>query len=199
MKRLALVLSIVALASCRDNRASIVIQDICFPSDDCSFTGKCDTSLNGTPIVDVSLVHQLELFLQLENQLANNANLGAGKTNTNDAHVNEVVVSYEGVALPRDVFNVGNHLVPTNGTTVLGVEVIRYSTTNVAMLNAAAPAGLVAKIRLRGYFDDGSTFETGDFTTAVTLCVGCLSATPCAAGKAACPFAGMDPIGCGST
>jgi len=41
-RALLLALPLVALASCRDNRASITIQDICYPTKTCVFTDKCE-------------------------------------------------------------------------------------------------------------------------------------------------------------
>jgi hypothetical protein len=206
MKRLALVLVPLVLGSCRDNRASVTVQAICHPKDgsQCAFSGKCDSTLLGTPELDLSMVGAITLFLQVENQLVDNSDKGLGRTNTNDAHVTQMVVAYENYGLSRDVFDVGNQLVPSGGNTVVMAQ-FPQSVANVTALKSAVTGSfgtLRANIRLRGYFDDGSSFETGDFTTGVYVCDGCIAAAPqpqCPAGKAACPYDGMEPVACGTT
>jgi hypothetical protein len=202
MKRLALLLSIVALASCRDNRASLSVQAICFPTDTCAFSDKCESTVIGNIVMDISQVHAATLFLQVENQLPDNSSSDTKRLDTNGAHVNQVSVEYGGIALPKDVYNTANMFVPTAGSAVIAVNAVRPLAPNVAALNAAVPAGtakgLDAKIRLNGYLDDGSSFETGEFPVGITVCNGCLPSPQCGAGKAACPFEGMDPVGCGS-
>jgi hypothetical protein len=92
--------------------------------------------------------------------------------------------------------------VPAGGSSVVEVEAIRPVGTNPATLAAYAASAqrpqLTAKVRLRGYFDDGSRFETGEFPIAVNVCAGCLPAAPCGGG-AACPgVPGMEPTACGT-
>lgn len=199
---LALPILIATIASCRDNRASIEIESICFPSDDCTFGATCDKQVIGFTTMDVSQVSGAVLFLQVANQLTDNANKDTGRTNTNGAHIDQVAVEY-GSTLPRDVYDLSNQRIPSGGTAVIALDAIRPSTAASAALQAFAPPGtvrsLVTKIRLRGYYDDGSRFETGEFPTAIQVCNGCLPTSACAAGKVACPSDGMDPVGCGST
>jgi hypothetical protein len=198
MKRLAPLLLALALGSCRENRASVVIEAICYPTADCTFSDKCDKVLIGSPRVNAGTA-EVTLLLQISNQLADNSSVDTGRTNTNDAHVTQVVVSYGGM-LARDVYNIGNQRVPTAGSTVIEVQAIRPSAENAATLTAAASVAsfsMVAKIQLRGYYDDGSTFETGEFPVAIDVCDGCIAG--CGAGELSCPVAGMEPSTCFTT
>jgi hypothetical protein len=208
MKTRAILLALpvlLAISSCtRDNRTSVDVQSICFPTKDCTFGATCDTNVIGGFSMDVALTPVAEMFLQVANRLADNANAQQGKTNTNDAHIDGVTVEYSGLALPSLSYDASNQLVPTAGHAVVAINPIWART--LAEYNAlltAVPAGtsksVVAKIRLRGYLTDGSRWETGDFRTAIELCNGCLSPAPCPAGELTCPFAGVDPVTCGTT
>jgi hypothetical protein len=208
MKTRALLLLALpaALLSCtRENRASVTVQSICHPADDskCAFAqGKCDATLLGTPALDVGQVPAITLYLQVENQLTDNTNKDAGQLNTNGAHVNQIVVAYESYGLSRDVFDVGNQNIPAAGSTVISVTFPNSTDNMLALMSAFPPGGfgtLNAKIKLRGYFDDGSSFETGDFATGVTVCNGCIPQPQCVPPKIPCPYAGMEPVACSST
>ena len=110
-RALLLALPLAALAACRDNRASVQIQEICSATDDCTFGDKCDFS-TPEPIFDPSVADRLTLPLQVENQLVDNTNLGLGKTNTNDAHVDEVAVEYTGAFSGRVVLEANGRRSP---------------------------------------------------------------------------------------
>jgi hypothetical protein len=203
-RALLLALPLLAVASCRDNRASISIQDICYPTKDCTFSNKCDLRLIGTALIDATGPGLLATFLQVGNQLPDNSSTDLQRTNTNDAHLDQVAVEYDGLALPKDVYNISNVRVPAGGSTVVEIAAIRPVGSNPSMLAAYALSSqapqVVANVRLRGYYDDGSRFETGEFPIAVNVCSGCLAANPCAAGESACPpLAGMEPVACGTT
>jgi hypothetical protein len=205
MKTRALLLALPALllASCHvDNRASVDVQGICFPAANCTFTSTCDAFTIGAVTMDVALTSRVELFLQVANQMASNANPATGKLNTADAHIDQVAVAYTGIPVPAISYDVTNQYVPANGTAVIGVFSVYPSAATYAALLAAVPPGtsspLVANLRLRGYRDDGTRFETGEFSTAIQVCNGCLSSSPCSAGKSACPSVGIDPISCGT-
>jgi len=206
-RALLLALPVLALAGCtRQNHASVAIQAICYPTDTCTFSSTCTNSVIGTPIVDVSANGgTTEFFLQVANQLPDNSDKDAGRVNTNGAHVDQVSVSYDQVGLPTDSYYTSNMVIPADGTNVIAVWATRaWVGNNATILQDAVAAGggvaeLVAKIRLRGYYDDGSTFETGEFKMGVNVCDGCLNLPFCPPGKSACPFEGMEPVGCGTT
>ena len=202
MKTRALLLTLpllaIALGGCRDNRASVSVHGICTVTAACTFSGKCDAFLAGNPAVDAvnSAGGLLTLFLEVENQLTDNSQAETFRTNTNDAHVDEIIVEYQGIALPRQVVGTQQR-VPTAGTAVIGVDVVPASAANAAVLAAYAPTTtpreMTAVIKFGGYFDDGSRFETGDFPVAVDVCSACIS--PCASGVA-CGAPGTIPAAC---
>ena len=186
MKTRALLLALPLLAlGCRDNRASVQIQAVCAPNDTCAFGGECDAQYIGFATVDAGLTGHLWVLLQVANQLPDNADKTLGRTNTNDAHVDQVAVEYDGIGLGKAVYDVTNFRVPSNGTAVISAEAIPVALNAQPVLAAfgptAAPRTMVANIRLRGYLDDGSRFETGEFPIGVRVCTGCVTACPTAA------------------
>ena len=204
MKTRALLLALPLLAlGCVDNRASLTVQGICFPSSSCTFTAKCDSYFLGTPSIDptVAVDGRLTLFFDVSNQLPDNSNSDTFKTNTNGAHIDEAVVDYEGIALPRQTLAM-QQWIPAASTAVLGLDVMASSTATAATLAAYAPTTtprqMGAVVRLRGYWEDGTRFETGEFPIAVDVCSGCVP-LQCAP-KSTCPpnSEGQTPINCGT-
>jgi hypothetical protein len=200
-RALLLALPLLAVASCRDNRASVKIQSICAPTSDCTFSASCDQVYVGYPTLD-TLANpngSLQLYFELKNDLPNNRDVLAGRLNTNDAHVDETVVEFTGPALAAATLAT-QHTVPAGGNTVVRIEVIPQVLGARATLQAYAPTAvprdLVANLRVRGYYDDGSRFETGEFPVAVRVCQGCVG-TVCGGG-ATCPPSndGQLPISC---
>lgn len=181
---------------CADDRASVQIQMVCFPTDDCTFSETCGAQYIGWVTLDTtqSANDVAWLFLQVENQLPDNSNANTGRLNTNDAHIDEVIVEYEGFPLPKVVIG-SNFTVLAGGTSVISVEAV--TATGGAALDIANFAGeLLAKIRLGGYYDDGTRFETGEFPVTIRVCAGCVGAT--CGGLATCPPSseGQLPITC---
>lgn len=183
MKRLATLLSVALLGAlagasgCVENRASVQLQAICVPTDDCTFADTCDAQYIGYPTLDVSTspAGVLWLLVQVGNQLPNNEDLDVGRTNTNDAHVDETYVEFEGAR--GGTASVGsNYLVPAEGTAVISVQL----DLSTAIVPAGGTAEVLAHVRLRGYFDDGSRFESGDFPVLVRVCDGCVGTFGCA-------------------
>lgn len=194
----ALPVLALGLGGCRDNRASVSIHAICTVKAECTFSGKCDTYLAGNPVVDAvtSTSGRLTLFLEAGNQLADNSSKDTFRTNTNDAHVDEIIVDYEGIALPRQVIAT-QQLIASNSTSVIGIDVIPSSTAAQTALAAyaptATPRGMTAVVKLGGYWDDGSRWETGEFPISIDVCSNCIPL--CAAG-AGCGGEGQLPQAC---
>jgi hypothetical protein len=186
---------------CVDNRASVQIQMICAPNETCTFSGECDAQFIGFVTLDhaTSARDALWLVLQVENQLPNNADAATGRANTNDAHVDETVIEYVGVALPRAVVG-SNFDVPAGGTAVISAEVIPDAIQAGPALQALAPSAepreIVAKMRMRGYYDDATRFETGEFPVTIRICSGC--APVLCGGAGTCPplSEGQLPLDC---
>ena len=192
---LALAAALGALAGASgcttENRASVQTQAICMPTTACTFSAKCDAQYIGYPTVDkaVDTTGTLWLFLQIGNLLENNANVALGRTNTNDAHIDETSIEYEGAMGGTQVVG-SNYLVPAAGTSVVSAK--------LSLANAVA-GEVVAHVRFRGYYDDGSRFETGDFPITIVVCASGCAPAACA-GLTTCPpnGEGQRPLVCGS-
>jgi hypothetical protein len=179
---------------CADDRASVQIQSVCAPPDTCAFSGACEAQYISWPTLDTaaSATDTVFLYLQVENQLPDNGNPDIGRLNTNDAHVDEAVIEYEGFPLPKAVVG-SNFNIPASETSVVKVEVIS-STAGTAL--GAFTGEVVANLRLRGYYDDGTRFETGEFPITVRICSGCVGLS-CAGGPSCPPNSdGQLPISC---
>lgn len=203
MKRLALLLPLLALAGCtRDNGASIQIQGICGPTTACRFSGKCDAYVAINPALDTSLTDYMTLFFELENQLPDNSNKETGKLNTNDASIDEAVVKYSGLVAGSQTIGLSERL-KASSTGVFGFEVVPASVG--AALPAAPPAYpqvavMNVTVRLRGHLDDGSRFETAEFPFTIDVTGGAnayMIPTTAVACPGACPQLGQYPAGCG--
>jgi hypothetical protein len=202
-RALLFALPLLALAGCRDNMATVQIQDICFPTDDCSFENTCDAIFLGNAKLDVSFsaLDRLALYIQVDNQTEDNTNTDIGKTNTNDAHVDQAVIEYEGIDLPRQVLAMAPFRVPAENSQLVRVDVIPDQMNAGPVLAAFAPTPeprqMLALLQLRGYFDDGSRFETAEFPIGIDVCSGCIEFV-CPAGTFTCPPAsnGQLPISC---
>ncbi len=193
--RLAALASAAALGAlagasgCADNRASIQVQMICVPTEDCTFARTCEKEFAGYPTLDRgSGAGGVVLFLQVANQVPSNGDLSAGRVNTNDAHLDEIAVTVAGAAV-ADYTIGGNGLLPAGGSAVVAVPVA---------LPGTAVGEALAKIRLRGYYDHGARFETGEFPVTLLVCTGCLT-TPLCATPTTCPEGGegQRPLTCG--
>jgi hypothetical protein len=202
-RALLLALPVLALAGCQEKvPASVQIQAQCVPSDDCTFAETCGAQYIGFTTLDVgaSALDRLWLVFQVGNVAEDTADPDTGRANTADAHIDQAVVEYEGIALPRQVLSLGALRVPAEGTSVITVEVIPDALNAASTLAAFAPTPdpreMLAILRLRGYFDDGSRFETAEYPIAVRICTGCVGVV--CAGGATCPPAsdGQLPIAC---
>ena len=195
-----LALPLLALAGCADNRGSLSLRGICAPPDSCRFSGQCDAYTLVTPLIDAvnNPVAQLTLFVEAENQLPDNADADVWRVNTNNAHVDEIVVEYSGISLPRAVMGT-QQTVRAATISVLAIDVIPEALQAGAALAAYAPTATVREmtvtVRLRGYWDDGTRFETGEYPVAVQVCSNCLAACP-ATSTGVCPADGQLPRAC---
>jgi hypothetical protein len=188
--------ALLAVAACADNNASVRLSAICAPTEACSFTGTCEAQTLQPVAIDVTDVPRLLLFVQVDNQLPNNANADARRTNTNDAFVQEYEVEYPGTGLPtaRGPI-VGSAHVPAAGSAVIALPVVDDATRNIlngpSGLGSNATVDGVAEVKLHGVYADTTRFTTGVFTVNVRACKGpaCLIDL-CVAGEtfvATCP------------
>ena len=205
--RLAVVLSALAIGAvvgangCAESHPSVQIQMLCSPTTDCAFQSTCDAQYIGWVTLDTttSTKDNLWLVLQVGNQQPNNANPDVGRVNTNDAHVDEIAMEYVGVALPATTIG-ANFDVPAAGSAVVSAEVIpdalQAGGTLAALAPTAEPREIVVETRLRGFFDDGTRFETNVFPVTVRICAGCVG-TVCGGGPTCPPSSeGQLPVSC---
>jgi hypothetical protein len=197
--RLAVLAAVLALGAavgldgCADDRAAIQIQAVCSPPEDCTFSGSCDMQFIGYPTIDVGTTTRLWLFLQVENQLPDNTDLDLGRLNTNDAHIDETKIEYDGAPLPP--VEVGSNFnVPAGGTAVVSVDAIPAAVGG--LLATYSTTEVVARIRFGGYYDDDTRFETGEFPITIRVCSGCVGAV-CGGAPTCLPSSdGQLPIAC---
>jgi hypothetical protein len=108
----------------------------------------------------------LYFFMQVNNQRPDNSDASAGRVNTADAFITGYELSYSapGVSLPSFSVSAIDGLVPAGGSATPFVTLIPVE-ASVAM-QAALPAGLTivdVHVKMKGNYQDGSEFETGDF------------------------------------
>jgi hypothetical protein len=200
MKTRALLISLlgIALASCaQPSVGTVLVTGVCGPTAACKFSGKCDAYIVVNPTLDTSLTKYLELFFEFQNQLADNSDKSTGRLNTNDAFITSGTVEFAGSLTGKVPLTV-NGIVPTAGASVMGAVIIPPEAG--ALLRdppLAYPAldQLTAKVRFRGHYADGSTFETSDFTVNIEVTAGAPQTATCAD---ACPQVGQYPAGCGT-
>jgi hypothetical protein len=173
----ALLLGALAGASgCVDNRASIEVQHLCLPPTSCTFDATCAQYI-GYPAFDRTTDATrpegtqgiMSVYLQVANQLPENDNSNVSRLNTNGAHIDEIAVEYEGAVSGSSVSGASNFIAATSTGTVK---------VPLIMSGLATDTGeALARIRLRGYYDDGTRFETGEFPITISVCAGCQPAT----------------------
>lgn len=185
--RVLAALAALGLASCTaQNNASMQIFAICSPTDTCTFGGTCDLQYLGRPALDVGQTNSLFLFLQVNNQLQNNAAPDTGAANTHDAYVQEIKVTYAGASLPGSSARV-QQTVPAGGSAVIGALAIPPAVGDA--IATALPGGgeVVAKVKLTGIYGDQSSFETAEYDVPVLVCSGCVAAPTCPASDPTLP------------
>jgi len=192
---LAALLSGVSLGACTSANESVgvALSAICSITEDCTFAAECDTQYIGVIVFDRALARQLWLPVQVNNALPNNADPSIGRLNTNDAHITSIEVTYEGFALASASVPVA-YTVPANGQATVGLYVVPPQP--VALPAPAAQTQAIARVVAKGYFEDGGTFETGEFPVPFTFCSGCVT-YQCAAGSnptPACPPASLGTL-----
>ncbi len=193
----ALLGALAGASGCTENRASVQTQMICAPTTTCVFSATCDAQYIGYPTVDKAVNGgYLWLFLQVGNNMPNNGDAALGRANTNDAHIDETSIEYEGALGGTQTIG-SNQLVPADGSAVISVRLNLSAATGGA---GATTSEVVAHVRLRGYLDDGTRFEAGDFPITVLVCSsGCVGAPAdygCDPTKPVCPDTGQLPFAC---
>ncbi|MBI5068476.1 MAG: hypothetical protein HZB56_09570 [Deltaproteobacteria bacterium] len=197
MDRRALLLALPLALGCTVQAPSVALTKVCSPPDaaSCTFSATCDAQFIGTIAVDAAQSVQLFLAIEAANQAPKNGDTSGGRVNTADAWLQEIRISYAGpLAIPPAAHRIIQQ-VPANGTAVVAFPVMDVTATT---LGGATEAIVVAKVKGKGVFGDGSEFETAEYEIPVKVCSGCAGAPPtCPAGEvlATCPGAwGQAPL-----
>jgi hypothetical protein len=171
-----------AAGSCSVTAPTVAFSAICAPPDatSCTFSATCDAQYIGPVTMDVGVTNQLWLTVEVHNQAADNSDPKVGRPNTQDAYVQEIEVSYAGaVAIPATSTRV-QQTVPANGTAVISIFPIPASAgLTAASVGAGTSAVVVAKVKGKGIFGDGTSFETPVYEVPVTVCNGCVGSPGC--------------------
>ncbi len=188
LSAIAVAAALAAIAGCSaDPRQSVQVQQICVPTTTCTFAAKCDAQYIGYPALDLAASPSRTLWLtvQVANQLENNADLNVGRVNTNDAHIDETDVAYEGALTGTESYG-SVFVVPAASTAVVSVQLHMAGAVGGA---GAATNEVLANVRLKGSYDDGTRFETGPFPVTVKVCSSGCGATSASMGctKGVCP------------
>jgi hypothetical protein len=205
---------------CVDNDASVLIDAACFPpapeDGQCVVSDSCELFLTGIPFVDLKTTgNSFVLPIQLQNQLADNANASSSSTNTHIAFVDELRFTYRapGVAATTDRDGDGD-VDPDDAIPALLLEDVPAPMTSfsidpggtaVAWLELIAPGfgdtlvpwdarRVTVEVSAAGHYNSGRSFETGPFQIIADMCRGCAPVvSPCALGELyfACPQPGQ--------
>jgi hypothetical protein len=184
LRRLLLIALAAGATTCSVPGPSVAFSAICAPPDDavkCSFAATCGAQILGNPAVDVAVTNQLVLIVEVHNQALDNHDDALGRANGHDAYFQEIDVSYSGGALGiPDVKVRTQNVVPAAGTSTVYVNAIPAA---AGLAPGSLPAGtrttVIAKIKGKGVFGDGSSFETQEWEIPVILCNGCLGIPTC--------------------
>jgi hypothetical protein len=195
-RALAVLVPLLALAGCTaDNNVSIQVAALCAPPEDsCTFDATCDAQFLGVNALDLAQTDFFWAFVEVHNQMLNNADESVGRLNGHDAYVDEYSVEYDvrgGTALPSITRKVdaGPAFVPAEGTAVVSVVPIPPEVG----AHLVAGSQVVARVRLRGFLADQSDWETAEYPIPVEICSGCILPPVCAGSLFACPQGGQSP------
>jgi hypothetical protein len=150
----------------------VALSAVCALTDDCTFAAECDAQYIGGYVFDSSLASQFWVPVQVNNRLVNNADASVGRVNSNDIHITSFNVAYSGFALASASTTV-NFRVPAAGAATVGMYIVPPQAAAIAA--PAVTHEVVALVKAKGYVEDGTSFETGEFPVAFTWCDGCLA------------------------
>jgi hypothetical protein len=168
----AALLALLASAGCVDNWASVEPFAVCAPPEDaevCAQAGECELLLSASPWMSTllgGLPNSLWLWIQFNNQLANNADPSAGRVNTNDFQALEMDLEYSGAGAATSVFGIPvSFTVPAGGSFAPLLQVIRETQASqfLATIPMGATGTVVVDVTVRGRFVGGNDLEIGPF------------------------------------
>ncbi len=166
------VLPLLALAAAlgcyQENHASPEFMGICAAptpdKDGCVYPAACDLFALFTYVYDPTVAPDLLVPIEMQNQLASNADPTSGRVNTNDAVIQQFNFEYligsntPAFTASQDV----NLVLPVASTKIALVPVIPAS-LNAVMQGLPAGTQFVVNVRAAGRYADERYFETGPF------------------------------------
>jgi len=184
--------ALAALACGKVNLASLEPGPLCAepdPQPDCKYQNTC-AAINafGRLSADLAAINELIAPIQWNNQAPSDADTTAGRVNNRDAFIEEFRIHYTGLANLPDGSVTQTFVVPAASSQTALVELIPPAMVTIIGTAIAAKPGfteVVAEVKARGRYADGTTFETGGMKIPVDVCLGCFGAAP------ACPTAGQ--------
>jgi len=181
-----LLASLLLATACVDDKPVVQMKHVCAPPDDataCSFDAECDGVYLGEYVFDVASASRLTLFVEVANQMLDNANPELGRVNTHDAYVQQADVTYRGALALDPTTHLLQRMVPANGSSVVTLfPITEASAAQIGTLGlpAGASAEIVAEVRLRGKLGDESTeFDTAAYEIPIRVCNGCVPVFGC--------------------
>ena len=199
---LPIAIAAAAAAGCTVTAPTVAFSAICSMPDaaTCAFGGTCDAQILSPAAIDLSITNELFLGVEAHNQALDNSDKASGRINTHDAYVQEIDISYAGgaLAIPSTSARMQQRI-PANGTAVLGILPIPAGAgLTGGSLGFGTTTQVIATMKGKGIFGDGSSFETPEFEIPITICNGCLGAIPPCADPVqtlfVCPQDGQRPL-----
>lgn len=209
-RAILLALPLLVLAGCTvEERATIFIAEICGPPESkdavCdALPDECDTIPLGHIFVDVAVAPELTLYVEVDNQVPSNENVNEGRTNSNDAWLEEYEIEYEGLPIARRSGRLpgSSYHVPAGGTAVIHLPALDAVATSMLFMDpsfiplSTGYVDAVAHVKLKGVNGYDASFKTATFDVAFRVCDGCFSLlVPCPPPKIPiiCPHPGQWP------
>ena len=128
--------------------------------------------------------------VQVRNQSADvsDNDTAAGRVNAHDAYLQQIDVTYTGGISPTSTRL--QQWIPVNGSAVVAVYPIPRGAVGVPAPAAGTSVTVIARVKGKGIFGDGTAFDTPDYELPIRICNGCTGGIPVCTAPAvpiACP------------
>ncbi len=197
-KHIPVLVALLAVGACADNRSSVEISGRAAPSDDtkCTFDAASGKTLLGSGALDLSLLRSYRLIAYVHNNLANPQDTTpealpsakAWRATAAKVRVNPKEYVDRFGASPALLAFSGENTIPLDGQTiepggVTAQEIDALSSPVGTAIAAALTAGgggiqrVVLGITLEGITLDDKNLDTSEWYYPIDVCSGCLAAT----------------------
>ncbi len=182
----ALLAPALMLLGCgTQNMASVEPVAICAnvdPQPACVYQSTCAlVNMDGRESVDVNRAPYLWVPIQYNNQNPSNADPTTGRVNSRDAQIERFEMHYTGSVAVPDAAVDQSVTVLAAGSQTAGVHLIPPATMTILSAALAGSTGfteIVAEVKARGHYTDGTAFVTGSLKIPVDVCAGCYGTLP---------------------